>query len=450
MGGASSYVAWMDSQGVGHVVRGKFHKKWALCFSCAALPLLTCSLPLIQVGYYHIQTAMSAEGVFPTGEVLSDVRVSVTGGLLTFSFTRQNKAVATRAPAAMLPGTDAAPNLENPSIGGCNATAAAPCFPIAQIDSATSAPFIAALFPHWSPADPAVDSPLPSDKHFLHSGLKWSRTPTWTVVVRCLPPFGGGLGATSSLGAPFRTQLHPRLSLLQLRRVSAQEWATGRVLNVRQAEAASFGLGGEVSTDVLSSSSSSEQGHTHGADSAAVGSPDKDDHMGVGSTNRIEGVQPTVAAAAMAYAMPGMPMDSPGAARDMGGAGGTMGAPAMGGAMGSFFVARSGFPSGVLFEEALVDTEGASQAACAVSSPELQTCMHTAFRSCEEQSPASLTAHSAWPISVALALSGRLAGLLILAFIFAAITTWLANIGKVVEAAAEGRGWGWTLAGGLR
>ena len=134
-----------------------------------------------------------------TGEALTNISVSRTaGGVLSFSFVKAVNAVPTLTPDRFLAGTQAA----------CGAS---PCFPLASLTlTGAGTSFVGALFSSWSVGD-AFHHPLPSDKHFVHTGIWWSNTAKWLEV----------------------------------------DMNNGRVLNVAMVSAAASGLGSFVSsTDV--------------------------------------------------------------------------------------------------------------------------------------------------------------------------------------------------------
>jgi hypothetical protein len=118
------------------------------------------------VSYYCEEGNRTAGAVFPTGEALRDVSVSVSSaGVLSFRFTRALAAAPGRAPPRPL--------------GAERALAA---FPLAQLSPATPPALTAALFPSWSVVDASVDTPAPRDAHFLYAGGPLRRALPYVTV----------------------------------------------------------------------------------------------------------------------------------------------------------------------------------------------------------------------------------------------------------------------------
>jgi hypothetical protein len=177
MSGSTAYVAWWDdAAGAGRVVRAA-----PRCLAQPALPAARAARraprawraadaargarPAAQVSYYCEEGSTAAGGVLPTGERLADVAVNVTSaGVLSFRFTRQLAAQPGWAPPRPLgPGALSA-------------------FPLALLDAATPPSLTAALFPSWTVRRAEADSPQQGDRHFVHAGASWTRTPPFLSV----------------------------------------------------------------------------------------------------------------------------------------------------------------------------------------------------------------------------------------------------------------------------
>ena len=130
---------------------------------------------------------------------------------MSFSFVKAVNAVPTRAPERLLSGTG-------------EACGAAPCFPLASLTlTGAGTSFVGALFSSWTVVDVVRNHPLPSDKHFVHTGIWWSNTAKWlevdmnngrvlnsAMVAAAAAGLGSFVSSTDVDGTDWAVHSHPR------------------------------------------------------------------------------------------------------------------------------------------------------------------------------------------------------------------------------------------------